>query len=391
MTLLSGTAVQAQPTQDDLKRIEEQLQQERQTQQESKRQAAKLASEVKAVQQQMVKSAKAVQEKEDMLYQLQAKMEEMQKEERKLSGRLALTDSQTVQLVTALQTLALRPPEVMLMEPQSPVNALRSQLLLNKALPVVQNMNNSVLDDLSQLAETKSNIQEQAQRVKDAMVQLGDKTAQMNGLIQQKAKLQARYDATHQEAQRRIIALAGQAKDIKDLLDQLEIEKRRRQVNEYNPVSKPAPTPAQEARSTQTKSSLFPLGILGSSFKKTKGALPYPVRGQIVEFYGDETNAGLHAKGITIQARGDSAVMAPYKGIVLFSGPFKNYGQLLIIDNGDGYLMLLAGMEQMNVSSGQEILAGEPVGKLKSGTPKLYVEIRKDGQPIDPAPWFTSR
>lgn len=381
--LLSGTNVQAQPTQDDLKRIEDQLQQERETQLESKRQASKLANEIKAVQQQMVRSAKAVQEKEDMLYQLQSKMDEMQTEERQLSGRLALTDAQTVQLVTALQTLALRPPEVVLLEPQTPINALRSRLLLNKALPIVQNMSSSVLDDLSHLSETKANIQEQAKRVKDTMAQLGDKTTQMNTLIQQKAKLQAQYDASHQEAQRRIVSLANQAKDIKDLLDQLEIEKRRRQSEEY--------TPAPTRKPEKIASSLLPLGMNKTSFKKAKGYLPHPVRGRVIENYGDETSAGLHAKGITIEARGGSAVIAPYNGSVLFSGPFKNYGQLLIIDNGDGYLMLLAGMEQMNVTSGQEILAGEPVGKLKTGTPKLYVEIRKDGQPIDPAPWFAVR
>lgn len=378
--LMTGT-LYAQPTSDDLKRIEAQLQQERQTQLESKRQASKLANEIKNVQRQMVRSAKAVQEKEEMLEQLEKKLNVMQKEERELSGRLAQTDAQTVQLVTALQTLALRPPEVMLTEPQSPVNVLRSQLLINKALPVVQHLSSSVLNDLSQLSQTKTRIEEQAQRVKETMSELNDKKTQMNSLIRQKAKLQAQYDASHEQAQKRIVSLANQAKDIKDLLDHLEKEKKRRQEEAYK-------RPIQ--RSQSITRSLLPLGISKTSFQKAKGTLPYPVRGHVIENYGDETAGGLHAKGMTFSARSSSAVISPFKGTVLFSGPFKSYGQLLIIDNGDGYLMLLAGMEEMNVTAGQELLSGEPVGKLKASNPKLYVEIRKDGQPIDPAAWFTA-
>ena len=77
-----------------------------------------------------------------------------------------------------------------------------------------------------------------------------------------------------------------------------------------------------------------------------------------------------------------------FAGSVLFSGPFKNYGHLLIIDNGDNYLTLLAGMARSYVSVGQDILAGEPVGLTTTQNPKLYIEIRKDGGAINPRPWF---
>ena len=82
-------------------------------------------------------------------------------------------------------------------------------------------------------------------------------------------------------------------------------------------------------------------------------------------------------------------MIAPFDGSVLFSGPFKNYGHLLIIDNGDNYLTLLAGMAKSYVGVGQDILAGEPVGVTRPQNPTLYIEIRKDGIAVNPRPWFS--
>ena len=387
--ICAGVALAA-PTQDDLRRIEDQLRKERRTQQEAERKASELAGEIKNVQKQMVRSAKAVQEKEDLLEKLKSQLESLQQQEDILKTNLALSDKQMVEVVTALQTLALRPDEVVLLEPQSPIMHLRSRMMLNYALPVVKSMNEQFLKDLSTLSETKSKIEEQANRVKTTQAQLNERATQMNKLIRQKALLQAQYDATHRQSKKKVISLANQAKDLKELLDKLEAEKKRRAAelarqkaeeekrraqNQYEET--PAPKPI----------SRLPKG----SFKKAKGSLSYPVRGKIVEKFNDITNAGLHAKGITIETRGGSTVISPYNGVVLFSGPFKSYGQLLIIDNGDDYLTLLAGLENINVSEGQEVLAGEPVGQLKSGMGRLYMEIRQSGQAIDPKPWFISK
>jgi septal ring factor EnvC (AmiA/AmiB activator) len=96
-------------------------------------------------------------------------------------------------------------------------------------------------------------------------------------------------------------------------------------------------------------------------------------------------------------------VLAPADGTVKFAGEFRSYGQLLIIDVGGGYHVLLAGMERIDVQLGQFVLAGEPVAAMDSqrlasvgatlvGTtePVLYIEFRKDGASIDPAPWWAA-
>ncbi len=390
--LLCGVVlpVWAEPTQDDLKRIEAQLRQERQTQKEAKRRSSQLAGEIRSVQRQMVRSAQSVQEKQEALAKLEEQLKELKEKEAALQAEIDLTDKQIVQLMTGLQTLALRPKELALLEPDTPVNALRSHLLMKQSLPIVNTKNKQLLLDLEDLSQTKAAIEEKHQNMKQLAAQLSERTTQMNKLIKQKEVLQARYDESHKKAQQRIISLASQAKDIKDLLAKLQAEKQRRLAEQRRRAAELAAQKAAEKEGAYTDTG-YPVGVPSGSFKKAKGSLSYPVRGQIVETFGATAASGAHAKGLTLMAAPGAHVIAPFDGTVLFSGPFKAYGQLLIIDNGDDYLTLLAGMEQINASVGQEVLAGEPVGIMKSTPSKLYIEIRQDGQAIDPQPWFRSK
>jgi septal ring factor EnvC (AmiA/AmiB activator) len=114
-------------------------------------------------------------------------------------------------------------------------------------------------------------------------------------------------------------------------------------------------------------------------------------------------STGAKAPNMAIATRPGAEVLAPADGTVKFAGEFRSYGQLLIIDVGGGYHVLLAGMERIDVQLGQFVLAGEPVAAMDSqrlasvgatlvGTtePVLYIEFRKDGASIDPAPWWAA-
>ena len=367
----------ADPTHEDLKRIEQQLLEERQTQLESQRQSDKLADEIRSVQKQMVRSARAVQEKENTLLRLEKELEKLRVEEESLTEKLNKSKAQTVRLVTALQSLALKPREQIFLEKQAPAHILRSRLMLNRSVPIVRCMTKEVLTDIEKLEETKLEIQTKIRNVKETMTKLTSRTTQMNGLIERKTKLQAEYDASHQKARKRIVALANQAKDIKELLVRLENEKQRQLEEERKRKQ-------EEDEKLKTVVTFEDTG----DFSKALGMLNYPVIGQVIENYGDATVKGMHAKGMTMKAVEGATVLSPYNGTVLFSGPFKSYGNMLIIDCSDGYLILLAGLDEMNASTGQEVMAGEPVGKMGIERLKLYIEIRKDGQAIDPKPWF---
>jgi septal ring factor EnvC (AmiA/AmiB activator) len=136
-------------------------------------------------------------------------------------------------------------------------------------------------------------------------------------------------------------------------------------------------------------------------FTEARGLLPLPVQGRRVLAFGDRTQYGSQSKGIVIETRQGAQVVSPADGWIVHAGEFRSYGQLLIINAGGGYHILLAGLSQIDVQLGQFVLAGEPVGVMstagKAAQPKapdapvlpvLYVEFRKDKRPIDPDPWW---
>ena len=128
-------------------------------------------------------------------------------------------------------------------------------------------------------------------------------------------------------------------------------------------------------------------------FAKARGALLYPASGTLMRRYGENDELGVASKGLTFETRPGAQVVAPYDGRVLFAGPFKGYGQILIIEHSDGYHSLLAGLDRVESTAGQWLVAGEPVGVMPGGEskPRLYLELRHDGQPINPMPWLAPR
>ncbi|HIJ63385.1 MAG TPA: peptidoglycan DD-metalloendopeptidase family protein [Rhodospirillaceae bacterium] len=131
----------------------------------------------------------------------------------------------------------------------------------------------------------------------------------------------------------------------------------------------------------------------GRPFAQAHGEMPFPARGKIVMRFGQTTELGQPSKGLGIETRPGAQVVAPYDGQVVFSGPFRGYGLLLIIEHGEGYHTLLAGVARLDAAVGQHLLAGEPIGIMgqPESRPLLYVELRHNGQPVNPLPWLTAR
>src|SRR4051812_12785716 len=138
------------------------------------------------------------------------------------------------------------------------------------------------------------------------------------------------------------------------------------------------------------------------AFAAAKGLLQLPVNGARIREFGAADGHGGSEKGLSIAARPGGQITAPCDGWVVYAGAFRNYGQLLILNAGGGYHVLLAGMELISVDLGQFVVTGEPVAAMEGGVPSadpqggstsqpvLYVEFRKDGVPVDPGPWWAA-
>ena len=134
------------------------------------------------------------------------------------------------------------------------------------------------------------------------------------------------------------------------------------------------------------------------AFEQARGRLMLPAQGRQIQGFGDRAQSG-RSDGIVIETRPGAQVVAPNDGWIMYAGEFRSYGQILIINGGGGYHVLLAGLSQINVQVGDFVLTGEPVGvmvaapksasvKTQDTAPVLYVEFRKNQRPIDPGPWW---
>jgi septal ring factor EnvC (AmiA/AmiB activator) len=206
-------------------------------------------------------------------------------------------------------------------------------------------------------------------------------------------------------------ALAAKAGSLKELIASLEADKSRKaadaaKAGEQKAADGDKPD-ADTTASTELASLPVPEGnrlTASAPFSALQGQVSLPVTGKIKRRFGADDGNGAVMLGDMVATQSGAIVTAPADGNVLYAGPFRSYGQLLILNAGDGYHVVLAGMSRISVASGQSVLAGEPVGAMgearvastsvsKNGnaTPELYVEFRKDGKPVDPTPWWADR
>jgi len=209
-----------------------------------------------------------------------------------------------------------------------------------------------------------------------AAAALDRERAALEDLIATRRRLMARTDAQRRREAARSRALARRASSLRELIARIDARARKRRAR-VAATRRPRAEPRAEPR-----------------VATASGAARLPVRGRIVRRFGQTNDMGQPSQGIVIRTRAGAQVVAPYAGKVVFAGPFRGYGRILIIEHGEGYHTLLAGFSRIDSTLDQRVLAGEPVGIMgapATGTPSLYVELRKNGRPINPLPWLAAR
>jgi septal ring factor EnvC (AmiA/AmiB activator) len=224
---------------------------------------------------------------------------------------------------------------------------------------------------------------------------LGEEQQRLALLTDQRRKQQAESEQALEEERQRAVLLAHQADSLRDLIAKLE--------QGLSPAGRKG-RPDDRAGERPDFAALSDPGRLAPAiaFATAKGRLPLPVNGVRIKEFGAADGVGGTEKGLTVAARPGAQITAPCDGWVVYAGPFRNYGQLLILNAGSGYHVLLAGMDRISVDLGQFVVTGEPVALMGVGASQLpaapassrqsvlYVEFRKDGTPVDPSPWWAT-
>jgi murein hydrolase activator len=414
--LLCVPAEAAESPEKQLKSIEKQLDESREKQGQLAKEADALAAEITGLRDDSVAAAKAAQEHELALSFLEDQLALLAADEGRKAAEMKRHRAQQQELLMALERLARNPPEALALQPGEPLDAVRSALLMGAAVPPLEAQARQLRDEIASLAELRRKIADAQVRHRDERGALDQQQTRLTQLIARKAQLQEQAQQGLQETRQRQFQLAAQATDLQQLIERLESERKAREAElqrrreeqrraeaqrrEAERLARQAP-PRAEPRPSETVETAAAAPALPDptkpktlrSFAKARGALLTPVSGQLMRRFGENDELGLNSKGLTFETRESAQVIAPFDGRVLFAGPFKGYGQILIIEHGDGYHSLLAGLDRVAGTVGQWLVAGEPVGTMPGGDskPRLYLELRHDGQPINPLPWLATR
>ncbi|MEW6256209.1 MAG: peptidoglycan DD-metalloendopeptidase family protein [Pseudomonadota bacterium] len=349
----------------------------------------------------LVDTAARSREVEQQLIEVEARMTELDRSAAQITASLKARRAVLAEVLAALVRMGRDPPPALIMRPGDALDAVRSAILLGAILPEMRVEAETLAADLGELARVRADLASARTRLASLRQSLDEDRARIAALVGERQRLQAAAQPLQQTDKVQAESLAKGTGDVHDLVTKLErdvpasaraAEAARTTAPPDQATAAPGPT---EIAALQNPARIAP----AMPFSEAKGLLPLPVAGVRLKDFGMSDGVGGSEKGLTIATRMGAQVTAPADGWVVYAGPFRSYGQLLIINAGGGYHVLMAGMDRITVDLGQFVLAGEPVAVMGSGSraasaasgqPQLYVEFRKDGVSIDPAPWWAA-
>ena len=386
--VITALAVTAQPTLFaadaglSLKTVEQSLNDARKQELNLARRAIAAETDLKKLRRRSIAIAARAQEHELTILKLEDRLLVLQADHKKALVNLKSRRKQLIGLMAALQRIAMHPPVALIALPMKPVDTIRSALLLRRTVPAVDEAGRALRDDLKSLAELSDAVSAARDKINVEFVALTRQHDDLHLLVTRKAVLAKKARKAQSDAQNRAAKLGREARDLKDLVARLTEQSQRRKQAKGHPTR---PKPLNDMQIEPSATELIVEPVLAS------GGMP--VLGRIVRRFNEPSKTGKKNRGISIQARPGSTVVAPRDGRVVFAGPFRGLGKLLIIEYQAKYHLLLAGLARIDTEVGENVLAGEPVGIVtgsKSVESALYVELRRNGQPINPLPWLAA-
>jgi septal ring factor EnvC (AmiA/AmiB activator) len=332
--------------------------------------AARLREQQKALQRRTIALARDLQNIDAERDRLEDRLAELAVTENQFDEALQNDRAALARLLAGLQAMQKQPAPAFAVHAEDALSAVQGAVVMAAVVPGMQERADELRDRLTELAALRARMDRQSGALITAEQDAATARADLDKALRDKAAAEKKTRLAAAREAEAIARLVAEARDLRDLSRRLETRTAGR--------------------------------FKGSAFGDARGLLPLPVTGQVVAGFGQRNENGVRQQGLSISGRPGAQINAPYDGLVLYSGPFRQYGEIVIISLADGFQMILAGLADSGVYVGQEILAGEPVGVLSgtqshenhhlgsstSGRSQLYMELRFDGRPIDPSPWL---
>ncbi len=406
--LLIPVPLAAQSALDALRQRDQELEAIRGEQKKAADTQAKLKQEIDAIgedrrklNQALIDGAGRLRDTEDRIAETELRLKPLDDSERRLRRSLEGRRSTIAEVLAALQRLGHHPPPAIMVRPEDALKSVRTAIMLGAVLPEMRVQAEALASDLADLLRIRKEIADEKDRLIRDLATLTEDRQRIGLLIQERQNKQTETEKVLDAEQQKSLALARQVDNLKDLIGKVELS--------LDSASRAARAAEHSAEAKDNRIDLAALNDPGRlvpaiAFAAARGRLPLPVNGSRIREFGVPDRLGGTEKGLSIGTRAAAQVTAPCDSWVVYAGPFRNYGQVLILNAGGGYHVVLAGMDRISVNVGQFVLTGEPVAVMAGAPgsqataalasspdkPVLYVEFRKDGTPIDPSPWWAT-
>jgi len=396
-------------TLDTLKERDEELEKLRAEQRRILENEAKLKREIESIgddrrkfNEQIIETAARVVDVGERAAQTQERLDALDEKEQALRASLQERRGLIAEVLAALQRIGRQTPPALMIRAEDALQSVRSAMMLGAVLPEMRHQAEVLAADLTELVRLRTQIADERGRLARDLLVLVDDRQRLSLFIDERQKRLSEAERTLGEERQHAAELAVQAENLNQLIVKLE-----QGLDSAARSARAAARSGEDKKGSGTRPDFAALKDPGRlspaiSFASAKGMLPMPVNGARIREFGASDGLGGTEKGVSIAARPGGQITAPCDGWVVYAGPFRNYGQLLILNAGGGYHVLLAGMERISVDLGQFVVTGEPVAVMGGGAqitaakaggtsqPVLYVEFRKDGIPVDPGPWWAA-
>lgn len=388
-----------------LKELEASIALSRQRQQDLQQEVARIASDRQTIQTDLIATAERIKILETSLTDRESRLKILFEDQTALRVSLAEQRDSLSEILAALQRIGRNPPPALAIRPGDALDSVRSAILLSTLVPEIRIEAQSLAAQLEELILLQKKIEEEKGALRTNLAKLGEERKRLDLLQIRKRKEQEKTQEQASGEQDKIEKLALEASGLKELITAMEkeIEAARLAVKEAQDAEKRVieqeiKTRKQKIAALKNAARLSP----AIPFPKMKGLLRLPAQGSILKAYGTKDDFGGTHQGLSITTRQGAQITSPADGWIVYSGPFRSFGKLLIINAGDGYHIVLAGLDQLTAQVGDFVLANEPVGQMQqmkiastnlldstTTGPVLYMELRRDGDAINPAPWWT--
>jgi septal ring factor EnvC (AmiA/AmiB activator) len=376
-----------------LSTVEQQLRSSKDEQDRIARDIAAAEDEQEQISQRLVEISQKIQAQEAAITASEERVLKLNQEEVVILSDLAAKQDVLSELLAGLQRLEQNPPPALVVEPHDVLAALRGAMMFGTIVPELRAEAEELTRKLARLDEVRNQAKSQEQTLREEIARLTTARTDLDGLIGKKRDLVKSANIRLDAEKKRATDLGAKAQSMKQLLASLADERRRQQEEDAKKAA------AEELRKKRLRDALQQPKL---AFGDARGRLAYPAQGQILKRFGDDDGLGGSLRGVALATRDGAQVTAPADGHVEFAGPFRSYGQVLILNVGGGYHVLLAGLGQVTAGTGEFLRAGEPVGQMGSGPssvtllgdvmqdkrPVLYIEFRNSSDAIDSSPWW---